>query len=89
MRRAQNRRAEAKEMDASCASRDISTTSFCGFILGVCHLKQGETTIMQRMERTNMSAAAARGAGAELLRDINSMLRSHETFVAMGGVLPQ
>jgi hypothetical protein len=44
---------------------------------------------MQRAERTNMSAAAARGAGAELLHDINSMLRSHETFVAMGGVLPQ
>jgi hypothetical protein len=35
-----------------------------------------------------MSAAATRGAGAELSRDMYSVLRSHETFAAMGGVPP-
>ena len=35
-----------------------------------------------------MSVAAARGAGAELSRDMYSVLRSHETFAAMAGVPP-
>jgi hypothetical protein len=35
---------------------------------------------------TNMSAAAGRCEGAELSRDMYSVLRSHETFAGMGGV---
>jgi hypothetical protein len=77
-------------MDASCASRDISTVSFWKFVLreSECHLKQGESTITPTEERTNMSAAAVRCAGPELSRDMYSVLRSHETFAAMGGVPP-
>jgi hypothetical protein len=40
----------------------------------------------EREVMTNMSAAAGRGEGAELSRDMYSVLRSHETFADMGGV---
>jgi len=43
---------------------------------------------MLREEQTNMSVVAARGVEVELSRDMYSVLRSHETFAAMGGAPP-
>lgn len=40
----------------------------------------------EEIEMTNMSAAAGRCEGAELSRDMYSVLRSHETLAGMGGV---
>lgn len=73
-------------MDASCASREMSTTSFRKFVLQ--EMCKGGKMIHNREREvmTNMSAAAGRGEGAELSRDMYSVLRSHETFADMGGV---
>jgi len=85
--------AAAKEfsIDASWASRDISTASFvlreCGWLgekmLESCGAKGRQAG---KGQGTYKSAAVARGVGAELSRDMYSVLRSHETFAGTGGV---
>jgi hypothetical protein len=77
-------------MEASCASRDISTASFWKFVLQeMCHFfffLEKIIIVHLREEWTNMSVDAGRSAGVVLSRDMYSVLRSHETFAAIGGV---
>ncbi len=75
-------------MEASCASRDISTASFWKFVLQeMCHFFLGKNhNRALREEWTNMSVDVGRSAGVVLSRDMYSVLRSHETFAGIGGV---
>jgi len=74
-------------MDAICASRDMSTASFWRLDLREKSVLEGRGGERRKGTGTNRSAAGARDV-VVLSREMYSVLRSHETFAATGGVPP-